>query len=195
MRPRASPTGSWVEHLLDGALAAEEHAAQADRHDRVPVVLAGLEQALGVGAGDDRVGDHHVQAPRPLHGGAHEQVDVIGARGVGLDERPATALLEDQIAVGRPPSRGSARTSPTTTSAPSAGEAQRHRAPEARGAARHDDRLSRQARHGADRRRTRPSSKTRRAEARFLGSPDAVIAPISRACGRSFSVSSSVSPS
>jgi hypothetical protein len=68
-----------TEHLRDGALRAEEDAAQVDRHDRVPVLLARVEQALRVAAGDAGVADHHVEPPRPFDGGADEAVDVVRA--------------------------------------------------------------------------------------------------------------------
>ena len=149
MRPRASPTGLLGQHLLHRALAGEEHAAQADRHDRVPVVAVGLEQALRVAAGEDRVGHHHVEAAVALDGGAHEQVDVGGARGIRADERRATAALarsarrwSDRLRADPRARRRRRRRRPRPRSAG-------HRAAEARGSARDDDRLSREPAHPA----------------------------------------------
>ena len=141
MRPRASPTGSWREHLLDGALAAEEHAAQADGHDRVPVVLARSRAGPSSGGRRGSRSAPSRRAARALDGGAHEQVDVAGARGIRGHEDAPPARSAISSTVGRPPSRGSSRTSPTTTwrprrrsAAPSRGRARRP--------ARDDDRLS-----------------------------------------------------
>ena len=97
IRPRASATGSWLEHLLHGALAAQEHAAQADGHDRVPVVRLGLEQALGMAAGDDRVVDDHIQPPgaRPRCVTSRSMSSQLPAS--ASTKLAAAALLADQL--------------------------------------------------------------------------------------------------
>ena len=75
-----------LQHLPHGALAAQEQAAQADVQDDVPVLLARLEQALGVGARDHRVVDDHVEAAvAELQRGRDQPVDVLAATYVGLD--------------------------------------------------------------------------------------------------------------
>ena len=76
--------GLLLDHRRDRRAGAEEDAAEIDGHDRVPVLLGRLEQRLGVGAGDRRVGDEDVQAAA-LARGRDETLDVGGARHVCLD--------------------------------------------------------------------------------------------------------------
>ena len=89
------------DHLAHGALAAQEQPAQADVEDDVPVVLARLEQALGVLAGDHGVVDDHVEpAVAQFERGSDEPVDVVAVADVGLDEARHAAGVRDQL-IGR----------------------------------------------------------------------------------------------
>jgi len=80
-----------LDHLPHGALAAEEDAAEVDGHDRVPVLLLRLEQRLRITARDAGVVHHHVEPAAALYRRAHEPVEVVPARRVGLEELPAVA--------------------------------------------------------------------------------------------------------
>ena len=140
------------EHLAHGALAAQEEAAQADVEDDVPVVLAGLEQALRVGARDHRVVDDHVEpAVAELERGRDEPVDVGAAADVGLDEARDAAGVGDQL-IGRRAAdvqRVAADVADDDARA-LGGESEAERAPDPRGAAGDDDRAILESRHAAD---------------------------------------------
>ncbi len=143
IRPRASATGSWREHLLDGALAAQEDAAQPDVHDRVPVVLGRLEEPLRVRAGHDRIVDHHVQPTAPVDGGARRAGRCRPTRPASaVNEDGAPAGVSDQLD-GRPAAlaRVLAHVADHDVGA-LGGEGQRHRPAEAGRPAGDDDRLA-----------------------------------------------------
>src|SRR5439155_24558439 len=82
-----------------GALAAEEDAAEVDGHDRVPVLLLRLEQRLRITTRDAGVVHHHVEPAAALYRRAHEPVEVVPARRVGLEELSAAA---EQLVRGCP---------------------------------------------------------------------------------------------
>ncbi len=80
-----------LHHLADRAPAAEEDTAQIDRHDRVPVLVGGLQQRLRVLARNAGVAHHHVEAPVAIDRGPNELVDVFRTRDVGVDVEAAFA--------------------------------------------------------------------------------------------------------
>ena len=131
--------GLLPEHRAHGALAAAEDAGQADVEHRVPVVLAGLQEALRVRAGQHGVRHHHVEAPAELQRGVDQRVDVAQRPHVGLHEARRAARVRDQ-GVGR--LAALARLAPDVADddvRPLAGEGQAHRAAEAGRAAGDDD--------------------------------------------------------
>ena len=88
-----------LDHLRDGPFRAEEDPAQVDGHDRVPVLLRRLQQALRPAARDPGVAHHHVEPALALDRSPDEAVDVVGARGVRAQEGAAVAeQLCDRLA-------------------------------------------------------------------------------------------------
>src|SRR4029450_3854379 len=85
------------EHLLDCALAAEEHPAEADGHDRVPVLFFGLEQPLRMWARDDGVVHHDVEPACMLECCADEALDLAPPRDIRLHESGAPTLACDEL--------------------------------------------------------------------------------------------------
>ena len=115
--PRTSPTRLLFDHLRDGPFRPEEDTAQVDGHDRVPVLLRRLEQALRPPTGDAR---RCTPSRRVGRNARRQRRRGDRRRPRWRHRRPETApALPSSSAIGSPPSTGSSRRSPTTTYAPS----------------------------------------------------------------------------
>src|SRR5215470_558755 len=85
------------EHLPYHHAAEQERAFEVHRDDRVEVVVAGLQQRLGVGPGERRVVDHHVEASRALDGQGHQPLAVLAGGDVGPDVLARAAAARDDL--------------------------------------------------------------------------------------------------
>ena len=121
IRPRASPTSGWREHLADGRAAQQVRPAQVDRHHRVPVVRLGLEQRLRVRTREHRVVDDDVERAGALD---RRRDEPLARRPDRTRPHRCTPRCRRRAtitsSVGSPPVIGSRRMSATSTSKPSA---------------------------------------------------------------------------
>lgn len=126
---------------MDCALAAHKNATEADHHDGVPILFLGLEQPLGVAAGDDRAVDHDVQSATLLDSELHQPVDFAPPRRVRLDEDRCPTVLRDKPVGGHAALTGLKPDVSDHDARLLGGEGQRHREAQPGGAARHHNRL------------------------------------------------------
>ena len=120
MRPRASPTGSWVSICWTARL-------QQRNTPRRPTAMIASQSSSPVSSrpfewGPATIAFGTITSSRPVRSTAVRTSRSMSPAREASDwtnvPRPPCSTIRSTV--GRPPSRGSARTSPTTTSAPSA---------------------------------------------------------------------------